>query len=246
MLPKLYLLFLESFLESISEKMTLEEFAKGYTDSPESYTSTVIVISKKDVETYNQKAKTPLDVDAFLAGTQCIIGSVNTPEQAAQMQGKTITMKDKNGNALSLQVGSCALNGDISGLSFGYYWSLAGAPEYILVSEAALSQLTDTPVINTIAIQCDPKAESRLTNQIRSITQMYPIVAHLEIRTELMQEFQDSMSSLKILSGGVSAILILIGIINFISVMLTGIFTRRTELAVMESVGMTKKRNARR
>jgi len=49
------------------------------------------------------------------------------------------------------------------------------------------------------------------------------------------------MSSLKILSGGVSAILILIGIINFISVMLTGIFTRRTELAVMESVGMTKK-----
>lgn len=233
--------FLESFLESISEKMTLEEFAKGYTDSPESYTSTVIVISKKDVETYNQKAKTPIDIDAFLAGTQCIIGSVNTPEQAAQMQGKTITMKDKNGNALSLQVGSCALNGDISGLSLGQYWRLAGAPEYILVSEAALSQLTDTPAINTIAIQCDPKAESRLTNQIRSITQMYPIVAHLEIRTELMQEFQDSMSSLKILSGGVSAILILIGIINFISVMLTGIFTRRTELAVMESVGMTKK-----
>ena len=233
--------FLESFLESTSEKMTLEEFAKGYTDSPENYTSTVVVISKKDVETYNQKAKTPIDIDAFLAGTQCIIGSVNTPEQAAQMQGKTITMKDKNGSALSLQVGSCALNGDISGLSFGQYWSLAGAPEYILVSEAALTQLTDTPAINTIAIQCDPKAESRLTNQIRSITQMYPIVAHLEIRTELMQEFQDSMSSLKILSGGVSAILILIGIINFISVMLTGIFTRRTELAVMESVGMTKK-----
>ena len=126
-------------------------------------------------------------------------------------------------------------------MSFGHYWSLAGAPEYILVSEAALSQLTDTPAISTIAIQCDPKAENRLTNQIRSITQMYPIVAHLDIRTELMQEFQDSMSSLKILSGGVSAILILIGIINFISVMLTGIFTRRTELAVMESVGMTKK-----
>ena len=49
------------------------------------------------------------------------------------------------------------------------------------------------------------------------------------------------MFSLKILSGGVSAILILIGIINFINVMLTGIFTRRTELAVMEGVGMTKK-----
>ena len=35
--------------------------------------------------------------------------------------------------------------------------------------------------------------------------------------------------------------MILIGVINFINVMLTGIFTRRTELAVMESVGMTQK-----
>lgn len=49
------------------------------------------------------------------------------------------------------------------------------------------------------------------------------------------------MFTIRLLSGGVSGILILIGVINFINVMLTGIFTRRTELAVMESVGMTQK-----
>ena len=91
---------------------------------------------------------------------------------------------------------------------------------------------------------------------------MYPVVSHTEVRTEIIQEFQDSMFTIRLLSGGVSGILILIGVINFINVMLTGehpskhlasgkmgrivdrctgIFTRRTELAVMESVGMTQK-----
>ncbi|MDE6103841.1 MAG: ABC transporter permease, partial [Oscillospiraceae bacterium] len=50
-----------------------------------------------------------------------------------------------------------------------------------------------------------------------------------------------SMAAMNILTAGISIILILIGIINFINVMLTGVFTRRKELAVMESVGMTKK-----
>ena len=49
------------------------------------------------------------------------------------------------------------------------------------------------------------------------------------------------MTSMNILTSGISLTLILIGIINFINVMLTGVWSRRTELAVMESVGMTKK-----
>jgi len=46
---------------------------------------------------------------------------------------------------------------------------------------------------------------------------------------------------MKILGGGISGILILIGILNFINVMITGVNVRLKEFAVMESVGMTKK-----
>ena len=49
------------------------------------------------------------------------------------------------------------------------------------------------------------------------------------------------MMAMNILGGGISLILILIGVINFINVMFTGVFARRGELVVMESVGMTKK-----
>lgn len=56
-----------------------------------------------------------------------------------------------------------------------------------------------------------------------------------------MSEFVSSMSAMNILGGGISIVLILIGIINFINVMLTGVYIRKGELSVMESVGMTKK-----
>ena len=232
----------QPIMENNGYGSSLEDLEKFFTESPENFATTVITISERDLKTYNQNAAVPVDVKAFLDGRQCILGSVSTAEQAEQMQGKTITMQDKYGSSsLSLEVGSCALNGDISKLHIGSYWSITGAPDFILVSETALEQLTDTPSINFIGIQYDDKAESRLNDQIRSITQMYPVVSHTEVRTEIIQEFQDSMFTIRLLCGGVSGILILIGVINFINVMLTGIFTRRTELAVMESVGMTQK-----
>ena len=46
---------------------------------------------------------------------------------------------------------------------------------------------------------------------------------------------------MNILGGGISTILILIGLLNFINIMITGVNIRLQEFAVMESIGMTKK-----
>lgn len=46
---------------------------------------------------------------------------------------------------------------------------------------------------------------------------------------------------MNILGGGIGVILILIGILNFINIMITGVNSRLNELAVLESIGMTKK-----
>ena len=54
-------------------------------------------------------------------------------------------------------------------------------------------------------------------------------------------EFKKSMLSLEVIGGGMSIILILIGVVNYINVMITGVYTRKLELAVLESVGMTKR-----
>lgn len=206
------------------------------------YSAPVISVSTEMMELYNQKAKQKIDIKRFEKGEICLVGYVNSQEQAEWVKGKTITLTaPDSGKSVALEVGSCPTNGDDHDINVGYYWQMAGAPSCVLVSDAAMEQLTDSPSVDDIIIDCDPKAESYVTARIKELTKVNPAARYLEIKSEMIEDFQSSMTAMHILTAGISIVLILIGVINFINVMLTGVFTRRKELAVMESVGMTKK-----
>ena len=162
-----------------------------------------------------------------------------------EMEGKTITLiNEKTGRKKDIKVGVCASSDDNALLEIGYYWCTVGAPEYVLVSQSVINELSDSPHVETIIANCSPENEESVRMQIKQLTQhniSIPSVAHIQIKSEELEEFRSSILSMRIMTSGICAILILIGIINFINVMLTGIFTRRNELAVMESIGMTKK-----
>ena len=111
----------------------------------------------------------------------------------------------------------------------------------VLISDAAMAELCGHPDSDTIIADCDPKSERYVTSKIKEYVKTNSSVRELSIKSEISADFQSSMSSMNILGGGISAVLILIGLINFINVMLTGVYTRKGELSVMESVGMTKK-----
>jgi putative ABC transport system permease protein len=54
-----------------------------------------------------------------------------------------------------------------------------------------------------------------------------------------LDEFNDLLVMVKLVGGTLSGILALIGILNFINAVVTGILSRRRELAMMNAVGMT-------
>lgn len=60
-------------------------------------------------------------------------------------------------------------------------------------------------------------------------------------RTILTQEFNDIKYTYIIAGGILSLLFAVIGILNFINVIITNIFNRKQELSVMQSVGMTRK-----
>ena len=155
-----------------------------------------------------------------------------------------IIINEKTGRKKDIKVGVCASSDDNALLEIGYYWCTVGAPEYVLVSQSVINELSDSPHVETIIANCSPENEESVRMQIKQLTQhniSIPSVAHIQIKSEELEEFRSSILSMRTMTSGICAILILIGIINFINVMLTGIFTRRNELAVMESIGMTKK-----
>lgn len=66
-----------------------------------------------------------------------------------------------------------------------------------------------------------------------------------ESKETYVKEFQNLQRVYVIAGGFLSGILALIGILNFVNVMVTSILSRRQELAMMESIGMTGKQQKR-
>ncbi|MDO4944562.1 MAG: ABC transporter permease [Ruminococcus sp.] len=223
------------------DKADMQDMLNHYREEGD-YHVPVIGVSSDMMRLYNKKARQKIDIDRFEKGEICFIGYVNTNEQSEQVKGKTITLTDDGtGNSVSLEVGACPTYGDDRGINIGYYWQMAGAPSCILVSQSVIDKLNSNPSVDNIIADCEPKSESYVTSIIKELTKTNPSVLQTEIKSEMIEDFKSSMLSMNILTAGISIILILIGVINFINVMLTGVFTRRKELAVMESVGMTKK-----
>lgn len=220
----------------------IDYYTQNADDKEEAYSAPVISVSSAMMKKYNERAKQKIDIRRFEKGEICLMGDVPTQEEAEEVRGKKITLKDLDtGKTLSLEVGACPVYGESNVLNVGYTWQRGGGPSCILISDAAMEKICDKPSVNSIIIDCDPKAESRVKSRIKNLTRINSCVLHTEIKSDLTSEFKSSMMAMNILGSGISLVLILIGIINFINVMFTGVFARRGELAVMESVGMTKK-----
>ena len=62
-----------------------------------------------------------------------------------------------------------------------------------------------------------------------------------ESRATYVAEFESFRSMFLTMGGALSFIIGLVGVLNFVNAVLTGILTRKRELAVLQSVGMTGK-----
>ena len=246
---KLYKPFLDTgqmLAEEREETVKFYHRAQKKKDKESMYSCPVISIGMDDIQKYNERAGKDerIDEKAFEKGEICLIGTVDTKEQAQQMKGKTLTLVERKTNKEStIKVGACLQS--MWGFEIGYYWMSIGAPEAILVSDKALERITDDPGSDNMIMNCRKEAEVSVTKRVKELAKSNPAVRNTTIKSEAAKEFSTSIMTMKILGGGISAILIMIGVLNYINVMLTGVFTRRTELAVMESVGMTKKQVCR-
>lgn len=239
---QLFLPFLENAFSERKEMQEAIEFYKNTKEEDRAYSSPVIAISSEMIKEYNKRASQKINIEQFDKGEVCLLGFVNTKKQAKELFGKKITLIDKaSKKTKTFTITSCPTREESYRINVGYYWMKGGAPDLVLISEAALKDFCSSYSINNIIVDCEKEAESAVTFKMKQLTKSNPCVMQLEIKSERMSSFVSSMNSMNILGDGISVVLILIGIINFINVMLTGVFTRRGELAVLESIGMTKK-----
>lgn len=204
------------------------------------YGTQLIAVSDSAIESYNKTCEEQIDIEAFRNGEIVIVDNFYK-DDFSKMLGKTLTVGDKSsGEQKIVTVGGFDTNNEL-GIA-GLYSFTVGEISGIYVSEVFMESFTDDAKIVFIYIDVDsskePAVKSELENlNLRNVSSGYAFSS----KTGEAESFQSSNNTMAVMADGISAILILVGILNFINVMLTGVHTRRKELAVMESVGMTKK-----
>lgn len=109
----------------------------------------------------------------------------------------------------------------------------------LLLSEKDFEELYETAGALHACLTVEEGKEELVQAAITELMeQSYPELT-LITRESLREEFKDEMRMFSTVGGLLGAILALIGILNFINAMITGILSRKQEFAMMQAVGMT-------
>ncbi|MFA7502582.1 MAG: ABC transporter permease [Anaerovoracaceae bacterium] len=119
-------------------------------------------------------------------------------------------------------------------LSYRYY----GADEFVMNDRTFIQ---DSGTSNVMYYACDVNDESTADMEafLFDLTNKRMTQFDYESKATHVAEF-DSFRNMFLMLGGVLSFIVgLVGVLNFLNAILTGIFTRRRELAMLQSIGMT-------
>ena len=224
--------FYETWMD-IPYENDLEE----YKNHPENFASALIGITEEDFRALNQELKAPVDETSFLNGETCILyrnGLFNLDEK--KMIGKNILCGEYENPENTRSFKIVALT-DIND-----YTALLGYPPTMIVIDKAVSSFAKEPIIFKVGIQYekefDERAEAAVENILRKSPNASDFSWESKIRqAEIVEKAQGHMAEI---GFGIVAILAVIGIMNYINTSVGNIQSRRKEISIMESVGMSE------
>jgi len=132
----------------------------------------------------------------------------------------------------------CALVTVPGAISFRY--GTVGADDYILGAER-FRQDSGTEFIMIYTYDTTEESNAAMEEFLADYTETVQPVYGYESKQSYMDEFEGFRSMFLTMGGALSFIIGLVGVLNFINAVLTGILTRKREFAVLQAVGMTGK-----
>lgn len=223
---------------AVKEKMEAYQAGAGQFERTEAVT-----LELSALEEYNQTAEQPVDLDAFAAGDTLLIYDssreyVDPPEDFSGMVGQTLSICGRDG-----QVQSFTIGGVVGDDSFSLAASSPGNNTVpgVLVSQAGMDRINPDADIRNICINAEEGQLMTLDQAIQEIVAVAP--AHVEYVSvaQAQADYAHNQQTVALVGNGVCILMVLMGLMNYVNVMATSVQTRRRELAMMESLGMTRR-----
>lgn len=190
----------------------------------------IIGIDSSYIEEFNKNRKKPINIEAFKKGQLALIGTDN-PENYSKVDKMEVTVESTKATF------KISLGGFIP---WGVQYAGGGMAPNIYMSNEAIKKLVGDPYIYKVNINVEKNFQKQILEKIKSLTDKDNEITRIS-KIEQQQMMHDVKMAMYILGGGVALILALIGVMNFVNVMSTGIRVRKNEFAIMESMGMTKR-----
>ena len=210
------------------------ETRKNYTDN---FWSGVYGIDSRYIEELNKTLDKPIDLTSFENGELIVLSAMTDDDGTPLIQpGQTITVIGEFGEQ-SFTVANGFLDADFQS---GRGNERGTAPD-LYISEQALKKLSGATKIFRIAFDTiDSSYDKEIMAQLQSITASSSDI-DIQSRYEKQQEMAGYLLTSRVLAAGMSAVFLMIGIMNFINTMVVSVNIRKHEFATLESIGMTKK-----
>ena len=191
-------------------------------------------------ETDPEKIRAKLSTGKYiLCGVQTDDNDVPMEEKVMHLPGDQITLVQPDGTKRQFEV--------LSLIKINYYgiscrrWE---AFAYYTTSDIFREMESDKYLMSCAIDVADDKETDFVQFVEQYTTTQEPLMSY-ESKQTYLKEFS-KMTDLFILIGGVLSFVIgMIGILNFINTILTGIVSRQKEFAMMEAIGMTKRQLTR-
>lgn len=214
-----------------------------------------------ELENYVDDGDLPVEIDSFKAGEACILLHHNElsrelEDQAAKVTGKPIHFYSLNayGSAEDAAAGhekgslNCAGYLDMTEKYFPSLQttSLGNNINYFIMTEKGFSRLGFPEKIFDISFNASKREKVAVYQKLSQLVQKenkdsgIMDTFYLADNQTLLEAEQNRITAANIILGGLSAVILVIGIVNYGNTLSATLSVRRKELAIMQSLGLTK------
>lgn len=207
-----------------------QEAALQYVDGNK-YQTYVFGIGEQEFYEAASLMNSPTKYEDFCSGKIAFLASATiVPYEGIAISGEI--QLPFNGKNYSLNIAPCYLSA-----TFKENGKTLIAPN-VYVSQEWLEQIGAAGQINRITLQTGNSEQA--LNAVNAMFENYSGVT-ITSKVEKINELKASFGGITFLGNAISVILLGIGLMNFVNMMYVSVNSRSKELAVLESVGMTKK-----
>ena len=216
-------------------KQNLNKYIQKIEKNPSKLETATAFIDKDTIEKINKAEGGKIDTKSFNEGKLILVDNFfyDNNKNYDFSDEKLTFRNNKNEKIISANIQLLSSNKDIVKFIED---NEVGVP-CIYMSESLINKFKNDKMTLLATIDCKKEYSKIIKKKLEDTK--YSTYVNAKIDGD--ENFTQRKNMMNGVGGGVSLIFIFIGLLNFINVMVTNVSTRLRELAIMESVGMTKK-----